>query len=169
MKKIHVHPQDSRVWRVGLLLVVLLALTACTAHVLATEQPASAPTATIAPTAMPVATADPVATEAAAPAAEARPSFVPPELLALPQEAALIPSAQSDLAALEALPEYTIQLKVDLEASAFSGKLQLDYYHNEDTTLDRLYFRLLPNGGASYGAGSLQIDSLSLWGEPLEY
>jgi hypothetical protein len=75
----------------------------------------------------------------------------------LAQDAALLPEARGDLEALQDLTRYNISAEVDLEELTFSGQVSLVYTNTETATLDRLYFRLFPNGGKAYGDGSLTV------------
>ncbi len=52
---------------------------------------------------------------------------------------------------------YDLNITINYQDVSFSGQAQIDYTNNEDTTLDRLYFRLLPNGRGAYGNGSLTV------------
>jgi hypothetical protein len=46
--------------------------------------------------------------------------------------------------------------------------MRLDYVNLEDKPLDQVYFRLLPNGGKSYGDGSLTVGASWVNGEALQ-
>lgn len=83
--------------------------------------------------------------------------------------AAMLPAAQGDLAALTGIPQYQINLDIAPSLSSFSGNMRLDYVNNENVALDRLYFRLLPNGGKSFGDGTLSVTSAAVDGLPVEY
>ena len=85
------------------------------------------------------------------------------------QVAALIPSAQTALPDLKAAPHYTIELDLDVQANTFHGLSKVDYINAEDTPLDELNFRLLPNGNKSYGDGWLKVSEVSLDGESSSY
>lgn len=65
------------------------------------------------------------------------------------------------------LPNYRIHLDIDLEALAYQGEMYLDYVNREDTSLDSLFFRLLPNGKASFGDGSLTVTLVEVNGMPV--
>jgi len=80
----------------------------------------------------------------------------------------LLPQAQSLAANLDHAPRYHLALNVDPSNHRFSGLSRLTYTNQEDTALDRLYFRLLPNGKKSYGNGSLKVDSLIIEGKVVE-
>ena len=78
------------------------------------------------------------------------------------QSAVMLPQAVSDLDRLGTATHYLIDLHIDYDAKAFEGRAQIDYTNNENVPLDRLYFRLLPNGQKSYGNGSLQVNSVTV-------
>ena len=80
----------------------------------------------------------------------------------------MLPQAVPDLDALSTATRYTIDLQVDLDAAAFEGQAQVDITNTEAGALDRLYFRLLPNGQKSYGEGSLQVKSVAVNGQPAQ-
>ena len=67
---------------------------------------------------------------------------------------------------LQGAPRYTLDLAIDYEAHSFQGHERLDYTNAEDVGLDKLYLRLLPNGGKSYGDGSLSASNVTLGGQP---
>ncbi len=81
------------------------------------------------------------------------------------QDTAMLPSTRGDLRALRDLSEYAIQVTLDPLNHAFYGSLQLDYTNTETVPLDRLYFRLFPNAGSTYGNGSLLITAASVSGK----
>lgn len=83
--------------------------------------------------------------------------------------AAMLPKARADLASLAGIPEYRIELEIAPSLSSFSGRMLLRYVNQESVPLDNLYFRLLPNGGKSYGDGSLQVTSAALESQPLRF
>jgi aminopeptidase N len=80
----------------------------------------------------------------------------------------LLPGARGDLSALQNLPRYTIQVDVNYDARTFQGREQVDYTNNERTPLDRLYFRLFPNGDRTYGDGSLTVTQVTVDGQSVE-
>ena len=84
------------------------------------------------------------------------------------QEQALLPDQSLDYAVLSNTNHYAIDLQIDYQALAFQGQERLAYINSEDTTLDRLYFRLLPNGGGSFGDGSLQVSDVQVDQQPVE-
>jgi aminopeptidase N len=82
---------------------------------------------------------------------------------------ALLPAFQGDLQGLEEIPAYSIELSVDPALQTFQGRSRLQYTNTEDTSLERLYFRLLPNGGASYGGGTLAVSEAKVNGEVSQF
>lgn len=104
--------------------------------------------------------------------AAAEPSPAPPGLQPLepptPGEpaAALLPAARQDLASLEGTTHYSLALDIDPSLSRFQGRARVDYLNQENISLEELYFRLLPNGGKSYGDGSLSVSNVRLNGQP---
>lgn len=76
--------------------------------------------------------------------------------------------AQKTLPDLSAAPQYTIQLDIDYLAHKFTGKSQVNLTNMETVALDRLYFRLLPNGKSSFGDGSLRVSQALLNGEAVQ-
>lgn len=85
------------------------------------------------------------------------------------QAAALLPAFQGDLQGLEDIPAYSIELAVDPALQTFRGRSRLHYTNTEDTSLERLYFRLLPNGGASYGGGTIAVSEANVNGEASQF
>lgn len=75
---------------------------------------------------------------------------------------------QDELGSLGELPCYHLAAELDLDASTYQGRLTLDFQNREGTPLDVVYFRLFPNGGKSYGAGSLRVTEVVSEGQPLE-
>lgn len=84
------------------------------------------------------------------------------------QRLALLPEYQDDLQALTDLSRYAIETFVDYDAHAYQGHLTLAYTNTETAALDRLYFRLFPNGGKAYGDGSLTVESVAVNGQPVQ-
>jgi aminopeptidase N len=82
--------------------------------------------------------------------------------------AALLPIAAEDLAALQDAPRYAINLKIDLGTPSFEGTAGVHFTNVEGIPLERLYFRLLPNGDKSYGDGSLTVTDVKVDGQPAE-
>ncbi len=98
-------------------------------------------------------------------AAAGGPTAPPP--LAGDPAAALRPLAQPALQALDTAPRYQIVFDLSPDGTAFHGRQTTQVINQEDTFLDRLYFRLLPNGGKSYGRGSLTVRTLALNGQTI--
>ena len=65
-------------------------------------------------------------------------------------------------------PHYTLSLNVDEAQHSFTGHARVDYTNLESTALDRLYFRLIPNGHRSYGNGSLSVSQTLVENQPVE-
>ncbi|MEA3439124.1 MAG: hypothetical protein U9R58_02470, partial [Chloroflexota bacterium] len=84
------------------------------------------------------------------------------------QGAAMLPASQNDLAGLSNAPRYNIDLRINSDDRSFEGRSQVDYTNTEDVDLNILYFRLLPNGGKSYGSGSLTVNRVLVDGEPVQ-
>lgn len=80
------------------------------------------------------------------------------------QAVALLPGYKNELQDLGRLPVYDIDLEIDYGGARYSGEMTLDYTNNESVTLQRLFFRLYPNGGKSYGAGSLKVLEINAGG-----
>lgn len=77
----------------------------------------------------------------------------------------MLPEARTDLDDLADLTRYQIELEVDAEHQRFNGNAVLQVTNTEDTPLDALYFRLLPNGHKSYGNGSLVVSQALVDGQ----
>jgi hypothetical protein len=84
------------------------------------------------------------------------------------QRLALLPDQSLDFPVLSTANHYRISLQIDYEALTFQGQARLDYTNSEDTSLDHLYFRLLPNGGGSFGNGSLHASEVQVDQQPVE-
>lgn len=65
------------------------------------------------------------------------------------------------------IPYYRIYLDIDLDVLKYQGEMYLDYVNHENTSLDGLFFRLLPNGKASFGDGSLTVTLVEVNGMPV--
>jgi hypothetical protein len=72
------------------------------------------------------------------------------------------------LAGLDAAPRYTISLTLGSDGRTFQGYQDVAYTNVTSATLDSLVFRLLPNGGRSYGDGSLAVSQVQVNGAPVE-
>jgi hypothetical protein len=68
--------------------------------------------------------------------------------------------AQPVLIQLENAPRYILDLDIDYDHKSFRGQSRVEFTNTEATSLDRLYFRLFPNGKQSYGDGALLLDEL---------
>lgn len=84
------------------------------------------------------------------------------------QEAAMLPDARQDLKALGELNRYSINVDIDYAGHSFTGSERVDITNRETAPLDSLYFRLLPNGGKSYGGGALDVSRAAVGGQPVE-
>lgn len=98
------------------------------------------------------------------PAATHRVSPIQPRSNQELQQKAMLPEYRSLLSALEDLTVYDIRVEIDFQAGEYSGEMTVNYRNQEGTALDRLYFRIYPNGGKSYGSGSLQVTDISAGG-----
>ncbi len=83
----------------------------------------------------------------------------------LPQAQALLPERRGDLGNLTALNQYELSVKLNADQT-FQGKMAVNYTNSESETLSSLYFRLFPNGGASYGNGSLKTSDVKVGDQP---
>lgn len=83
------------------------------------------------------------------------------------QSVALLPAAVSDLEVLSDLTTYDIRVSVDFTHHSFQGHSRVDTLNRTGASLDRLYFRLFPNGGRSYGNGSLTVSQVTQDGKPI--
>jgi len=81
------------------------------------------------------------------------------------QQAAMLPSARADLPALSELNRYNIRVDIDYAGHSFNGTQIVDITNQETVPLDSLFFRLLPNGGKSYGGGSLDVSRIAVDGQ----
>jgi hypothetical protein len=88
----------------------------------------------------------------------------PPDEIVAGQEPALLPGQTGSLEHLPDAPRYWIEVQIDFSGQAYQAVQRLDYTNTEGVTLDSLFFRLLPNGGAAYGKGSLEITALQVGG-----
>jgi hypothetical protein len=69
----------------------------------------------------------------------------------------------------QGLPLYTLTLDLDYAAHTYQGHARVDYTNQEDGWLDRLYFRLYPNGGLVFGPGSLSVSYVKVNGQLVDY
>lgn len=70
---------------------------------------------------------------------------------------------------LESAPRYQIDLQINPAESEFDGISIVDFTNTKDVVLDRIFFRLIPNGNGSYGDGSLTVNNLLLDGKPATF
>ena len=96
------------------------------------------------------------------------PTLVNPTSAASKSYRAVLPELQGNLPSLSSAPRYTIDVDVDFAGHTFQGRALVDYTNNESISLGEVYFRLLPNGHASYGNGSLKVIQVLLNGQPAE-
>lgn len=138
-------------WQYGFrsLLWIALLLASCQ------RSPTQTPTTTSEP-------ALPTATQAASnqPTEKTDPSTEAPLFAQMDQGLALLPMAQAALDELQTAPRYVLDLVIDPGMASFQVQGNLEYTNNETVSLDSLYLRLLPNGGASYAGGSLTLENL---------
>lgn len=64
-------------------------------------------------------------------------------------------------------PRYDIYLTINPTTKTFEGTSRVNLTNTEDVALDQIYFRLLPNGGKSYGDGSLTVSRTTIAGQPI--
>jgi hypothetical protein len=83
------------------------------------------------------------------------------------QSQALLLAERKDDQTLSSLNLYTIELHIK-DDRTFQGKMTLDYTNQEPVQMDSLVLRLFPNGGASYGNGSLKVSNLRVNGHAVE-
>jgi tartrate-resistant acid phosphatase type 5 len=84
------------------------------------------------------------------------------------QADAVLPTAEADLSRLEGLTHYDLSLAINFEEGTYQGSAVIDYRNDEGLPLDEVYFRLLPNGGRSYGDGELLVHEARLNGEAVQ-
>lgn len=84
------------------------------------------------------------------------------------QQEAVLPGASFDSQALAGAPQYTIDLNIDYTDHTFQGKTHILYTNREDTPIDTLYLRLLPNADNTYGNGSLEVSQVFVDGLAVE-
>jgi hypothetical protein len=80
----------------------------------------------------------------------------------------MLPDLQSDLESLADIPRYTIDLTLQIEKRLYKAHAQVVLKNSESKALESLYFRLLPNGGAAYGNGRLDVIHTQVNGNPAE-
>ncbi len=125
------------------------------------------PTATVQP---PMETVDgnqqtlPLPTASSQPLTSVATAAISPDNTPNPHNAALLPSGQAELAEMPALSRYQITLNLDYDNHSYSGESTVDYINVEGESQDKLYFRLYPNGGKAWGAGSLTVSDVTVDG-----
>jgi hypothetical protein len=77
------------------------------------------------------------------------------------QSLALLPAERGILGSLPNLTQYDIALTIQKDRHSFEGQARVILWNNEKDALRSLFFRLLPNGGDSYGDGELTV--LQTW------
>jgi hypothetical protein len=102
------------------------------------------------------------------PPARSAPSTTLQASAAASQALALKAQQQQVLDSLGDLTRYNLRLDLDYTQHNFSGQSRVVYTNTETTTLEALNFRLFPNGGKSYGDGSLTITRALLEGQEVE-
>lgn len=112
-------------------------------------------------------TATPTISAAQPPAASPAASM-PAGSITLSNPALLLPEQSGLPASLSAAPQYTITVSINYSAHSFEGQETVLYTNAENTSLDRVYFRLFPNGHSSYGNGSLQVSQVTLDSMPAQ-
>lgn len=90
------------------------------------------------------------------------------EFSAIEQHEAMLASESAALDPLGEIPAYELFINIDYPERRFEGRSSLDLTNLEIEPLDSIYFRLMPNGGKSYGPGRLEITSALLDGEPVQ-
>ncbi len=83
-----------------------------------------------------------------------------------PFEQSMRPAFVADVAGLENVTRYWLDLRVDLAALTLSGTAQIRYTNQEDEPLDQIVLRLLPNL-PGFGA-SMTLNAISVDGGPVE-
>jgi hypothetical protein len=99
--------------------------------------------------------------------APASPQFAEAAQLEVQQAQALLPKAQIDLPGLLPLTWYQIEVSLNSDRT-FAGQMHVYYTNREVENLESLFFRLFPNGGASYGNGSLSVSGVLVNGAPVQ-
>ena len=77
---------------------------------------------------------------------------------------ALLPESRRDLHELPNLTRYSMDVALDVAAHTFKVQANLVYTNTETVALNEIYFRLLPNGGKSYGNGALEVRQITING-----
>lgn len=66
------------------------------------------------------------------------------------------------------LTSYDMEIEIDYSASSFFGSSKVTYTNMEDRAIDKLYFRLFPNGERAYGKGELVVLSVYVDGKAIK-
>gem|GEM_PF-819923 len=66
------------------------------------------------------------------------------------------------------LTHYTLRIDIDYTRYTFKGYSRIDYTNTENISMDRLYFRLYPNYGQTYGNGMIMIKPAIVDGQRAE-
>jgi hypothetical protein len=74
----------------------------------------------------------------------------------------LQPEFRQETPRIATAPRYTLAVRIDYPNHAYTATSSVLFTNNEGVSLDRLYFHLYPNGGKSYGNGSLTVDSVRI-------
>ena len=141
-----------------------------------TQAVAQAPTATaLSPTSTAAATQAPTPTQASptpTTAAQGASVLAPDWTDLSPYRQAMRSAYTGDVDQFTDATHYAIDLQVDLDAATFEGTIRVRYTNAEDTSLDQIVFRLLPNTpgyGTPEGApAALDVSSLTLDGTPVQ-
>jgi hypothetical protein len=133
-----------------------------------TVEPTSTPAVVLPPTPKP--TLNPTPTTASQPASPS-PMAVTSTLMAdwddlTLYESAMLPQFAGDIAQLDDLTQYHIDLVADMETLTLTGSQRLLYTNNETVELSEIYFRLFPNT-PDYG-GWLSIERITVNGQEPE-
>jgi len=158
-------------WRATALWLLLSGLVGAGCRVRPVPRPIGVPLPHATPTqtlpALP-ATLTPAYSPLTAPSAPAmtewRPTPTSWHLDRVEQAGALLPWAQGDLASLEELTHYSIELFIDVESLLIQGREWVRYTNTEDVPLDEVVFRLFPET-PGYG-GQMRVDDVLVRGQP---
>ncbi len=105
----------------------------------------------------PAQTARPTSSGPSTASPTSQPAAVRTPVLPPPESQAILPVAEREIESLTDLPTYQITADLDFEGHSFDGQMALAYVNTESVPLESLFFRLFPNGGSSYGNGSLSV------------
>jgi tartrate-resistant acid phosphatase type 5 len=87
-------------------------------------------------------------------------STQPVEDLRSIQNQALLQGEGPELDEAETFLHYTIRLELGFEERTYQGHARVEYTNTAEIALDSVFFRLYPNGGRSYGSGSLNVSQV---------